>query len=84
MITDEEKQRIEKEADKFADSKERRGTTHWIGLQRGYVAGGISEHELLKPQLQYSDNYIQMLTEDRDKLAKQLNEVRNKGDSALH
>lgn len=65
-MTDLEKERIEKEAYEY---EEKCGEPCDI---ESYIAGATSEHELLKPQLEYADNYIQMVTEDRDKLAELL------------
>lgn len=57
-MTEEERLRIEKEAEKYVDQ-----FNHVACKSDCYVAGATHEHDLLKPQLEYADNIIKKFAE---------------------
>lgn len=52
MINEQDKQRIEKEAEVYTVSVESRGYSFWQGMYRGYVAGATAELERSEKLLQ--------------------------------
>lgn len=53
-MTDNE--RIEKDAEDYADSVDRRGCSFWRGLKMGYVAASTKEHERMAELLKEERN----------------------------
>lgn len=48
--------KLEKEAETFADSIDRRGCGAWQGMYRGYMAGVLKEHDRMVEQLKQERN----------------------------
>lgn len=57
-MTNEDKQRIEKEAEVYTVSVESRGCSFWQGMYRGYVAGATAELERSEKILQQANDMV--------------------------
>ena len=57
-MTENERKRIEDEAEAYADSIDRRGCAFWQGLYRGYIAHATHERNLMESELKQAMNAV--------------------------